>query len=505
MTENGKSSPAEFLSLVTTISGRRKNVQIRYEDGDIWLSQKMMSQIFKVDVSTINYHIKNIFKTSELFEEPTIRKFEIVQKEGDRDVMRNVEHYNSQMAITIGYRVNSSAAIHFRKWVNFILKNHGFIEAAEDLPNPPIKKPKVAIVHYWLVNMRGGEKALESLLDIYPEADVFTNVYDPKAISEKINSRKISTTYINKLPFAKKMYQKYMPLMPNALKELDLSEYDLVISSESGPAKGVVVSPNAYHICYCHTPMRYCWDMYHEYFAKSGFLTRFFMKRLIPFLRQWDISSSNLVDRFVTNSNYVAKRINRYYNRPADVVFGPTDVEKFINVQRDPQDFYLFFGQLVGYKRVDLAIEACIQSGRKLVVAGEGDKKIRKKYSNFPEIQFLGRVSEEKLLELFSKARALIFPGVEDLGLVPIEANAAGVPVIAYNEGGVTDTIKDGETGILFNEQTAEDLIGALDLFESLPPTTFSDRKVFTEHVKQFSKEEFQKRIEKIVSERVRK
>lgn len=505
MTENGKSSPGEFLSLVTTISGRRKNMQIRYEDGDIWLSQKMMSQIFKVEVSTINYHIKNIFKTSELFEESTIRKFEIVQKEGDREVMREVEHYKAQMAITIGYRVNSSAAIHFRKWVNLMLKNHGFIENEDTLPKIPPRKPKVAIVHYWLVNMRGGEKALEALLEMYPEADIFTNVYDEKSISEKIKSHKIFTTYVNKLPFAKKFYQKYMPLMPNALKELDLSQYDLVISSESGPAKGVVVSPNAYHLCYCHTPMRYCWDMYHEYFAKSGFLTKFFMKRLIPRLRQWDISSSNLVDRFVTNSNYVSKRINRYYNRPADVVFGPTDIEKFMKVERNPGDFYLFFGQLVDYKRVDLAIEACLQSGRKLVVAGEGNKKIRKKYSRHPEIQFLGRVSDEKLLELFATTRALIFPGVEDLGLVPIEANAAGVPVIAYNDGGATDTIKDGHTGLLFTEQTVEDLIGALDLFESLPPDTFSDRRVFTENVKQFSKEEFQKRIEKIVSEKLRR
>lgn len=505
MTENGKSSPGEFLSLVTTISGRRKNMQIRYEDGDIWLSQKMMSQIFKVEVSTINYHIKNIFKTSELFEESTIRKFEIVQKEGDREVMREVEHYKAQMAITIGYRVNSSAAIHFRKWVNLMLKNHGFIENEDTLPKIPPRKPKVAIVHYWLVNMRGGEKALEALLEMYPEADIFTNVYDEKSISEKIKSHKIFTTYVNKLPFAKKFYQKYMPLMPNALKELDLSQYDLVISSESGPAKGVVVSPNAYHLCYCHTPMRYCWDMYHEYFAKSGFLTKFFMKRLIPHLRQWDISSSNLVDRFVTNSNYVSKRINRYYNRPADVVFGPTDIEKFMKVERNPGDFYLFFGQLVDYKRVDLAIEACLQSGRKLVVAGEGNKKIRKKYSRHPEIQFLGRVSDEKLLELFATTRALIFPGVEDLGLVPIEANAAGVPVIAYNDGGATDTIKDGHTGLLFTEQTVEDLIGALDLFESLPPDTFSDRRVFTENVKQFSKEEFQKRIEKIVSEKLRR
>jgi glycosyltransferase involved in cell wall biosynthesis len=234
---------------------------------------------------------------------------------------------------------------------------------------------KVAIVHYWLVNMRGGEKMLEALMEIFPEADIYTHVYDPKAVSAPFNSRRVFTSRINRLPFAKKLYQLYMPLMPNALMDFNLQSYDLVISSEAGPAKGVVPNPNAFHICYCHSPMRYLWDMYHEYFRGANPLTRFFMKRMIPSLRIWDVTSANLVDRFITNSNYVASRIRRVYNREAEVVYGPADIEKFLNVERKPSDYYLFFGQITGYKRAEIAIEACVRSGRKLVVAGGGARK----------------------------------------------------------------------------------------------------------------------------------
>ena len=186
---------------------------------------------------------------------------------------------------------------------------------------------KVAIVHYWLVTMRGGEKVLEELCKMFPQADVYTNVYNPKKISQTIKSHKIFTTKVNKYPLATKLYQKYMPFMPNALMQLDLTGYDLIISSESGPAKGVCPSPDAFHLCYCHTPMRYIWDMYYEYAKKSNVLVRLFMKMISPKLRIWDVTSSNLVDHFVANSSFVAKRIKRYYNRDCDVVFPPCDIE----------------------------------------------------------------------------------------------------------------------------------------------------------------------------------
>ena len=365
---------------------------------------------------------------------------------------------------------------------------------------------KVAIVHYWLVNMRGGEKMLEALLEIFPEADIFTHVYDPGAVSDLIKSHRVHTSFIQKLPVAKKLYQKYLPLMPGALNGFNLQDYDLVISSEAGPAKGIVPNPDAYHLCYCHSPMRYIWDMFHEYQKRSGPLTRFFMKSLIPKLRLWDISSSNLVDRFITNSNYSARRIRRYYNREAEVVFGPASIEKFFTLNRNPKDYYLLFGQITEYKRADIAIEACANSGRKLVAAGAGAaKKEVRRWEKTGLISFKGRVSSEELCSLYSGARALIFPGIEDMGLVPIEANAAGCPVIAYGKGGVLDTIKDGVTGLFFNEQSSSSLIEALDRFEAEEARgAFTNRDLFSEHVRQFSSEAFKERVIRIIAERKR-
>ncbi|MCL2479885.1 MAG: glycosyltransferase [Treponema sp.] len=365
---------------------------------------------------------------------------------------------------------------------------------------------KTAIVHYWLVNMRGGEKVLQALLEMFPDADIYTHVYNPAAMPVGIKSRRVFTSYIQKLPLAKKLYQLYMPLMPNALNGFNLQDYDLVISSESGPAKGVVPNPNAFHVCYCHSPMRYLWDMYHEYMGKTNPVVRFFMKRLIPGLRLWDVASSNLVDRFIANSGYVAKRIRRYYNREAEVIYPPVDIEKFLAVKRKPDDFYLFFGQLAGYKRADLAIEACIKSGRKLVVAGSGAKKAEiKKYTESGLVEFKGHVSDDELLELYAAARALIFPGIEDFGIVPVEAQAAGCPVIAYRDGGALETVRENATGIFFDEQNAASLCDAIVRFENAASGgAFADRKVFNDHVGQFSAQAFREKMEKIIKERKR-
>ena len=363
---------------------------------------------------------------------------------------------------------------------------------------------KVAIIHYWLLNMRGGEKVLESLLEIFPDADILTHVYDPNVMPESIRHRTVRTSYIQKLPFAKKMYQMYMPLMPNALLGFNLQDYDLVISSESGPAKGVVPNPNAYHICYCHSPMRYLWDMYHEYFRNSNFFTRFFMKCLIPGLRVWDVCSANLVDRFIANSTYVANRIRRYYNRKATIVFPPVDIEKFISIERNPQDFYVFFGQNAGYKRADIAINACISSGRKLIVAGAGFKPADKRiFEKSGLVSFTGRVTDEQLTWLYASARALLFPGIEDFGIVPVEANAAGCPVVAFRAGGTLDTINEGVTGLFFDEQTPASLIQALDRFEACEDQ-FRKREPFSNHVHKFSKDVFKEKVLGIITERKR-
>ena len=365
---------------------------------------------------------------------------------------------------------------------------------------------KVAIVHYWLINMRGGEKMLESLLEIFPAADIYTHVYNPKSVSNLISSHRVFTSKVNRLPFAKKLYQLYMPLMPGALMDFNLQGYDLIISSESGPAKGVVPNPNAYHLCYCHSPMRYIWDMYHEYLQGANFFVRFFMRLLTPSLRAWDINSANLVDRFVTNSHYVAKRIRRIYNREAEVIYGPASIDRLIDNERKPSDYYLFFGEITGYKRADIAIDACLKSNRKLIIAGAGaKKKLINKFRKTGFVHFTGKVSDEEAANLFSGARALLYPGIEDLGLVPIEAQAAGCPVIAFREGGTLDTVKENATGIFFNKQTPSSLIEALDHFETMEADgAFKDRKVFSDHVEQFSKEMFKERVNKIIKERKR-
>ena len=363
---------------------------------------------------------------------------------------------------------------------------------------------KTAIIHYWLVNMRGGEKMLETLLEMFPDADIYTHVYNPRMVSALINSRRVITSRINRLPFAKKLYQLYMPLMPNALMDFNLQQYDLVISSEAGPAKGVVPNPNARHICYCHSPMRYLWDMYHEYFRRANPLVRFFMKRLIPSLRLWDITSANLVDHFIANSDYVAKRIARYYNRKAAVVYPPVDVENFLSVERRPKDSYLFFGQLTGYKRADIAVEACVRSGRKLIVAGAGAKKRDiKKNEKSGLVRYIGKVTDAEARELYASARALLFPGIEDFGIIPIEAQAAGCPVIAFREGGAVETVKEDVTGILFDEQTPESLIKAMDRFEQIE-VTFRERRLFNNHVRQFSKASFIERMRRVLEEKKR-
>jgi glycosyltransferase involved in cell wall biosynthesis len=242
--------------------------------------------------------------------------------------------------------------------------------------------------------------------------------------------------------------------------------------------------------------------MYHEYYARAGIATRFFMNIFIPSLRVWDVISSNMVDRFIANSSYVAKRIRRYYNRNADILFPPVSVDAYIKNERKPEDFYLFFGQLAPYKRVDIAIEACVSCGRKLVAAGAGNiRALKKKYGKSGLIRFTGRVSGEEAASLYARARALLFPGIEDFGIIPVEANAAGCPVIAYRAGGALDTVRENVTGIFFDEQSPASLAGAILRFESME-MQFEGREAFTAWAGRFSKDVFMENIRRIVENR---
>lgn len=351
---------------------------------------------------------------------------------------------------------------------------------------------RVAIIHYWLVGMRGGERVLEQMLRCYPDADIYTHVYDPDAVSAAIRECRVRETFVAKLPMARRHYQKYLAFMPRALEELDLTGYDLVLSSESGPAKGVIAAPDATHVCYCHSPMRYLYDHYPQYRDGLGWLQRTVFSHLAHRMRQWDLASAARVDSFVANSSFIARRIKRVYGREAVVVNPPVDLSLFgRGAPQARSDFYLVVSQLVGYKRVDLAIEAVRGTGRKLVVAGQGEALGALQASAPDNVTFLGGVSTEKLVELYATARALIFPGEEDFGIVPIEALASGCPVVAYGRGGVLDSLQDGVTGVFFAEQTVGALQAALERFEagSFPAGALQAR------AHDFSEERFRERF----------
>jgi glycosyltransferase involved in cell wall biosynthesis len=328
---------------------------------------------------------------------------------------------------------------------------------------------RVAIIHYWLVGMRGGERVLERLIHLYPDADIFTHVYDPASVSRVIRDRRVRTTFIDRLPRARRHYQKYLPLMPLALEQLDLRGYDLVISSESGPAKGVIAAPDALHICYCHSPMRYLWDHYHEYLETAGLVSRLTMPILFSSLRQWDTNSAARVDAIVANSTFIQKRIRRTWRRESDVVHPCVSVADFAPVT-DVIDSYLWVSQLRPYKRAMLAVEAFNRLGLPLTIVGDGPQADALKARARPNITFKTRLTYAELQAAYARCRALVFTAEEDFGIVPVEANASGRPVIAFGRGGVTDSIVPDETGLFFDTQTAESLCDAVERFERWLP-----------------------------------
>ncbi len=314
---------------------------------------------------------------------------------------------------------------------------------------------KVAIVHYWLIGMRGGEKVLEELCALYPDADIFTLVADETKLSPALRKHKITTSFLQKLGGVK-TYQKLLPLMPMALESFDLTGYDLVISSEAGPAKGVVPAPDALHICYCHSPMRYIWDLYPQYYAGAGRVARLAMTVMSPWLRTWDVTTAARVDHFIANSQFVAERIDKYYRREATVIHPPVDTARFA-IAPEVGDFYLCAGQITPYKKIEIAIDVFTRLGKRLVIAGSGATKAMRRAAG-ANVEFLGAVDDATLVRLLAECRALVFPGLEDFGIVPLEAMASGRPVVAYGRGGALETVIDGRTGVLFDAQTPEAL-----------------------------------------------
>ncbi|PSL18466.1 glycosyltransferase [Shimia abyssi] len=356
---------------------------------------------------------------------------------------------------------------------------------------------RVAIVHYWLVGMRGGEKVLETLCRMFPQAVIFTHVYAPDQMSDLINSHEVRTTKISNLPMARSMYQKYLPLMPNALAKLDLTDFDLIISSESGPAKGVKTRADAVHLCYCHSPMRYIWDQYDVYRQQAGLITRTVMPALVGKLRSWDQQSASALDGIASNSNHVANRVKTYWDCPSHVVHPPVAVEDFSPVPASELgEFYLWAGELAPYKRPDLAVEAFNRLKKPLIVIGGPPKTERtlSRLANPEYVHFLGRVSFDKMKAYMAHCRALIFPGEEDFGIVPVEVMASGRPVIAYGKGGALDTVVDGKTGLLFQDQTVEGLIQAVTDFEAQGLDKLPAHSI-VKHAQKFSEKVFVERF----------
>ena len=341
-----------------------------------------------------------------------------------------------------------------------------------------LQKTRVAIVHYWFVNRRGGERVVETMAEMFPNADVFAVVADHEELSPLLQKRSVKTSFLQKMPGSRRWHRHMLPLYPFALEQFDLRGYDLVLSSESGPAKGVLTGAQTCHVCYCHSPMRYLWDFYHAYRnGKSlGTVSRPIFTLVAHYLRMWDAASAARVDHFVANSQNVAGRIRKHYRRESTVIHPPVKVHAGYLADRI-EDYYVVVGQLVDYKRFDLAIEACDRMGRRLHVVGEGEqwKALRKDAG--PTIKFCGALSDEDLREQYAHCRALLFPGEEDFGIVPVEALSFGRPVIAFGRGGVMETVKgfyphaqapaETSCGVFFPEQSTDSLVEAMCAFEA--------------------------------------
>ena len=313
--------------------------------------------------------------------------------------------------------------------------------------------------------MRGGEKVLENICRAYPSADIFTHVYNENNISKTITSHNIRTTFINKLPFSRYLYKYYLLLMPYALKKLDLKKYDLIISCESGPSKGIIKNKNSYHVCYCHTPMRYLYDMRNEYLKKYNFLFKKIINLFFDYLKKWDYKTSQKIDLIISNSEFISNRIKKYWNRNSIVINPAINLDEF-SISKSKKSYYIVLSELVTYKRIDIAIEAFNTNKKELYVIGSGSLLKKFKRISKKNIRFLDNVSDMQKASYLSKAQALIFPGIEDFGITPIESLASGTPVIAFKGGGVLDYLKENKNALFFNKQTSDSLNRAVVKFE---------------------------------------
>jgi glycosyltransferase involved in cell wall biosynthesis len=353
---------------------------------------------------------------------------------------------------------------------------------------------RVAIVHDYLNQYGGAERVLEALHDLYPTAPIFTSLYDPRAMPEFYRAWDIRTSWMQRLPGWRHHFQKYLLLYPSAFESFDLSGYELIISSSSAFAKGVIPAPGARHICYCHTPMRFAWRT-GDYIKREGFgmLQRSLLPLMLTYVRLWDVATTPRVDQFIANSREVAARIARYYGRSATVIAPPVDLSPYRPWA--PGTFYLAGGRLIPYKRLDLAVRALTTLGLPLKVFGDGRDRERLQALAGPNVEFLGQVSEAQRHELFASCKAFLFPGEEDFGITPLEAMSAGRPVIAFAAGGALETVIEGVTGRFFHEQTA----GAVAAAVAAARTDHYDPALIRRHAEGFSRDVFLLRMREVI------
>jgi glycosyltransferase involved in cell wall biosynthesis len=371
---------------------------------------------------------------------------------------------------------------------------------------------RVAIVHHWFVTRGGGERVAECIASLFPEAEIFTLVADAPGIPEGLKNRRLHTSFLQRIPLAKNYHRHMMPLYPAATEGLDLRGFDLVISSDSGPVKGVRVDAGAVHICYCHSPMRYLYDGYESYRVQMGGLTRAVFTATAGRVRAWDERAAKRVSYFIANSAYVADRIRRCYGRESVVIHPPIDLDRVLDRARvaEPGRHYLCAGRLVGYKRTELMVEACARLGRPLRIAGTGPEETRlKKIAGGAEVSFLGEMTTEALWQEYAECRALLFAADEDFGMVPLEAQACGRPVIAYGAGGSLETVRGlgagkGEaTGIYFSEQTVESVMDGILRFEAADAAGKFDSAVARSWAGEFATAVFLRRMREFVLEKM--
>lgn len=364
---------------------------------------------------------------------------------------------------------------------------------------------KVAIVHDWLVTYGGAERVLEQMLLIYPEADLFS-LYDfiPEGQRGFILNKKVTTSFLQKMPFAKSKYRSYLPLMPLAIEQFDLSQYDLIISSSYAVAKGVITGPDQLHICMCYSPIRYAWDLTHQYLEESGLNTGikgWMAKYMLHKIRMWDYRTANGVDDFISISNYISRRIKKVYHRESSVIYPPVDLEFFkLHTQKD--DYYLTTSRFVPYKKIGMIVEAFSKMPeKKLVVIGDGPQFKKVKSLAGSNIELMGFQSRETIREYMQRAKAFVFAAVEDFGIVTVEAQACGTPVIAYGKGGSLETVIENETGIFFYRQHPDDIINAVKRFES--GNVVFDPAIVHNNAKRFAEERFKREFKDFVEKAV--